>query len=1141
MNHIYRYRHLIILLLVMLVIAGSTVVAGARLPLPEPQQSSNLDSPAYPSKGETISYTARNIDITHDGMGSTVQVSDQFTSPTSGPSTFYISGEVTNFAVMADDQPLSFTAARELLGPDTKIEVNVPEKTSTLIIAYDRLDGALSHDNTWHYYGTNLVWDLLFSYQWGPITVTMNLPDDAEIDRYSDDGYTTVLDSHTIRFQPPVGKPIHPWAIYRTAEIPVTYETTITPRFQVDIPQAYAPYREFLFSMLENAYTLVSEYTRQSVNEVKGQSLYDYSFSPWPLCYAGGLTVRGGPSSVGSQYVSLASVPASLPNNPLIGLTFHEFGNGWWLLFYPDYNTDPTLPWWISSEGHSGFLRSQVTLDLGYCAQAQGEHTAHYQDYLACKAQVPYTPPCYGIVETMLISLQAKYGWAPFQAIYAGVQDGSLNLSGLSDAEKDSAMIRFLSLQVGENLVPFYKEHGIYASQAVKNELKTLPTAVVPILDKLTCRPKMIHAAPEALTFSKSETQTLYIASPENWTYSINPAASWLTVTRNGSYPSAMLAVTTDLSTVPPGQYTAEIVIKSGPSFANSPLAIPVTLEKTKQDGDLFLSANRGGSAGGVNYNRSDILVVDENDNWQIVFDASDFGITADLHAFSFLADTSLLLVFDQEFDLPGAGTITPWDTVRFQPTEPGNYSQGTFALYFDGSDVGLDTNGEKIDALHAQDGNLYLSTTGNFNVPQNNTTASGSDEDILAFFPETLVGEDINALTGELYQNHNIEVSITDSFFIEGASGSEGDILHLDCRDQSGCKSEITWHGPDHDFTAGIDALHIFPNDSLANLTVCKYAVPATNVPFTFESGFGQFSLSDPADPCQTFENLPYGPYQISEMVPSSWYLSAIYCGKGIGFVTSKRSESGIEVDLPPGFTTTCTFYNELDPYESNNTMETAAPISFGDTLSAVLMHNYEDAYDYFTFSGIAGNVVTVDVASDLDFGDIQPVVRLLTADGQEISGNKSGEWYHVNIEYELPSDGRYYLEISTYFCYQDWNCTGPYTLILTRQNNPPEAAADNFTVYAGSTLEVAAPGVLGNDSDPDGNTLTAIMSTDALYGSLDLKSDGSFTYTPNKGYLGIDTFSYWADDGTEKSTVVDVTILVNPQVIFLPFTLSG
>jgi hypothetical protein len=63
---------------------------------------------------------------------------------------------------------------------------------------------------------------------------------------------------------------------------------------------------------------------------------------------------------------------------------------------------------------------------------------------------------------------------------------------------------------------------------------------------------------------------------------------------------------------------------------------------------------------------------------------------------------------------------------------------------------------------------------------------------------------------------------------------------------------------------------------------------------------------------------------------------------------------------------------------------------------------------------------------------------------------------------------------------------------------NTPPVAVDDAYSTDQDTTLTVAAPGVLGNDSDVDGDTLTAVLDTDATNGSLSLNADGSLTYVP-------------------------------------------
>ena len=93
---------------------------------------------------------------------------------------------------------------------------------------------------------------------------------------------------------------------------------------------------------------------------------------------------------------------------------------------------------------------------------------------------------------------------------------------------------------------------------------------------------------------------------------------------------------------------------------------------------------------------------------------------------------------------------------------------------------------------------------------------------------------------------------------------------------------------------------------------------------------------------------------------------------------------------------------------------------------------------------------------------------------------------------------------------------------------NDPPVANDDSYSTDEDTTLNVAAPGVLGNDSDPEGDTLTAIKVTDPSHGSLTLNSDGSFSYTPDADFSGSDSFTYKANDGSLDSNIATVTITV-------------
>ncbi|RMF04228.1 MAG: tandem-95 repeat protein [Chloroflexi bacterium] len=107
--------------------------------------------------------------------------------------------------------------------------------------------------------------------------------------------------------------------------------------------------------------------------------------------------------------------------------------------------------------------------------------------------------------------------------------------------------------------------------------------------------------------------------------------------------------------------------------------------------------------------------------------------------------------------------------------------------------------------------------------------------------------------------------------------------------------------------------------------------------------------------------------------------------------------------------------------------------------------------------------------------------------------------------------------------------SATATITVTLIPINDPPVAAPDSYTTPANTPLLITAPGVLGNDTDVDNTTLTAITKTLTLSGSLSLAADGGFTYTPNPGFTGTDSFTYVANDGRADSNSVTVSITVN------------
>jgi hypothetical protein len=106
-----------------------------------------------------------------------------------------------------------------------------------------------------------------------------------------------------------------------------------------------------------------------------------------------------------------------------------------------------------------------------------------------------------------------------------------------------------------------------------------------------------------------------------------------------------------------------------------------------------------------------------------------------------------------------------------------------------------------------------------------------------------------------------------------------------------------------------------------------------------------------------------------------------------------------------------------------------------------------------------------------------------------------------------------------------------GSWSLRITSANGVPTASPESFQAQAGKPLIVPAAGVLGNDSDPDGDLLQAIVAGQPRQGSLSLQADGGFTYTPKKKAKGADSFTYLAQDPSGLSDLETVSIQIKAK----------
>lgn len=99
-----------------------------------------------------------------------------------------------------------------------------------------------------------------------------------------------------------------------------------------------------------------------------------------------------------------------------------------------------------------------------------------------------------------------------------------------------------------------------------------------------------------------------------------------------------------------------------------------------------------------------------------------------------------------------------------------------------------------------------------------------------------------------------------------------------------------------------------------------------------------------------------------------------------------------------------------------------------------------------------------------------------------------------------------------------------------------PPTAVADSYMTRMGRVLKVPEPGVLANDTDPEGGVIVPHLLRPPFGGTLTLRDNGSFVYTPRDGFEGYDQFQYEPHVGDRYGFPVTSFIRVNgrPDAVF-------
>ncbi|MDH3308038.1 MAG: Ig-like domain-containing protein, partial [Acidimicrobiia bacterium] len=175
----------------------------------------------------------------------------------------------------------------------------------------------------------------------------------------------------------------------------------------------------------------------------------------------------------------------------------------------------------------------------------------------------------------------------------------------------------------------------------------------------------------------------------------------------------------------------------------------------------------------------------------------------------------------------------------------------------------------------------------------------------------------------------------------------------------------------------------------------------------------------------------------------------------------------------------------------------------------------------------GVTFNVLTNDTDVDLDS------LSLGSFDGSSIANglltdNGGGSFTYV------PDPNFFGVETFTYQVTDgSLTDTGTVTITVTNVPDAPQTQDDAYATGQDVAVVVPVPGVLGNDTDYDGDSLTAALASPPSNGGVALAADGSFTYTPTPGYVGADSFTYTADDGLNPPVPATVDIVIDDGIV--------
>jgi hypothetical protein len=159
-----------------------------------------------------------------------------------------------------------------------------------------------------------------------------------------------------------------------------------------------------------------------------------------------------------------------------------------------------------------------------------------------------------------------------------------------------------------------------------------------------------------------------------------------------------------------------------------------------------------------------------------------------------------------------------------------------------------------------------------------------------------------------------------------------------------------------------------------------------------------------------------------------------------------------------------------------------------------------------------------------------------LAWAAGLVVDGNPS-DWTGVDavIATDVPGDAAANADIVKAFAALQTNTL--YLRLDVLFETLPTGVNDSYSTLEGTALSVPAPGVLANDTGDNLMATPQVAAATAQGGTVTLNADGSFTYTPLTGFIGVDSFTYTVTNSSGSSTAT-VSITVSKEAQTVSFT---